>query len=195
MALKILGFVVLVALGVAGGYFLRPPVEQWLTGRGEVEASVIEERREEDRLVLSLRSGDQTMMATFRERIDDVAELVEVGDVVTLRVGGHGVFADDVPIVRVQRPPPPPPPRRRRRSEESEGETVTADAEASPGAAPGAHDADPPNGAAHGPHASEGHGSAAHGDEARAGEAPGEAHADEAHAGEQVAERGHGHAS
>jgi hypothetical protein len=88
MALKILGFVVLVALGVAGGYFLRPPVEQWLTGRGEVEASVIEERREEDRLVLSLRSGDQTMMATFRERIDDVAELVEVGDVVTLRVGG-----------------------------------------------------------------------------------------------------------
>lgn len=182
MALKILGFVVLLALGVAGGYLLHPPVEQWLTGRGEVEASVLEERREEDRLVLSLRSGDQTMMATFRERIDDIAELVEVGDVVTLRVGGHGVFADDVPIVRVQRPPPPPASRRRRRSEEAESETATAGAGA--GEATEAHEA----GAATTPAEGEppAHAGQAHADEAPSGEA---------HASEPIAARGHGHAS
>jgi hypothetical protein len=182
MALKILGFVVLLGLGVAGGYFLRPPVEQWLTGRGEVEASVLEERREEDRLVLSLRSGDQTMMATFRERIDDIAELVEVGDVVTLRVGGHGVFADDVPIVRVQRPPPPPAPRRRRRTEDAEGETATAGAEAA-GEATATE--------AHGGH-EEG---AGHASEPAAEPHASDAHAGDAHGGPEIAERGHGHAS
>lgn len=184
MVLKTLGVVLVLALGLAGGYFLRPPIEQWLTGRGEVEASVIEERREEDRLVLSLRSGEQTMMATFRDRIDDIAELVEVGDVVTLRVGGHGVFADDVPIVRVERPPPPPPSRRRRRGEDAEAAPVAAGAEA------GAADA----------HAADAHEAGAETRETPEGEPAthtGEAHAGEgeAHAGEPIAERGRGHAS
>lgn len=176
MALKMLGVVLVLALGIAGGYAVRPPVEQWLTGRGEVEASVIEERREEDRLVLALRSGDHTLMATFRERVDDIAELVEVGDVVTLRVGGHGVFADDVPIVRVQRPPPPPPSRRRRRGEEGEGERTATSTEAA---------------------------AAEHGASEASEQGPaGEAHAAEAtHAGEAThgsgaePERGHGHTS
>lgn len=190
MALKILGVVLVLALGVAGGYFLRPPVEQWLTGRGEVEASVIEERREEDRLVLALRSGDQTMMATFRERIDDIAELVDVGDVVTLHVGGHGVFADDVPIVRVQRPPPPPPSRRRRRSEEAE--------EGAEGTAADEHAA-----GTSGEHASDEHASEAHASEVGEANATGasEEHASgapseetpEPHTAEPA--RAHGHTS
>jgi hypothetical protein len=176
MALKLLGVALVLALGVAGGYLLRPPVEQWLTGRGEVEASVTEERREEDRLVLALRSGDQTMMATFRERMDDVAELVQVGDVVTLRVGGHGVFADDVPIVRVQRPAPPTPSRRRRRSEDTEHEAEEGAAEAREAHVVDAHEgAAPPSG------------------EGEAHE--GEAHEGEAHAAEEIAAQSHGHAS
>ncbi|MBX7192908.1 MAG: hypothetical protein K1X94_12660 [Sandaracinaceae bacterium] len=120
MALKIFAVVLVLALGVGAGYAMRPPLERYFTGRGEIDATVTEERREDDRLVLALRADDETMMATFRERIDDIDELVDVGDTVTLRMSGPGVFADDVPILHVSRPPPPPPPRGRRRRSEDE---------------------------------------------------------------------------
>lgn len=127
MALKLLGVVAMLTLGVVGGYFARPTLERWTTGRGQVEATIVEERREQDRLVLSLRSQDRAMMATFRERADDIAALVEIGDVVTLRVSGQNVFADDVPILNVRRRPPPSS-RRRRRGEDAEAEPTAATA-------------------------------------------------------------------
>ncbi len=104
----VLGLVVLV-LGATGGWLARPSLARALGIGGEVDGRGGAERREGDRLVLTLRMGDDTMMATFRNRVDDIAELVEVGDVITLRARNH-VFADDVPIVRVTRPPPEPPP-------------------------------------------------------------------------------------
>ena len=90
--------------GAAGGYFGRPAVDRAMGGVGQIEAQVVSERRDDDRLVLTLRSGDDTMLATFRNRVDDIAELVTPGDTITLRTRATTVFADDVPIVRVAHP-------------------------------------------------------------------------------------------
>ena len=89
--------------GAAGGYYGRPALDRAILGMGEVEGVVVSERREGDRLLLTLRSGDETIVASFVERADDVAELVSEGDTVTVRVGARGVFADDVPILRLRR--------------------------------------------------------------------------------------------
>ena len=117
-----LGLVLGLAVGMVGGYFGRPRVERALGGSGEVEALVVAERQEEDRLVLTLSTGDETMLASFRERQGDVAELVSPGDMLTVRIARPGVFADDVPIVRLRRAADAAPTRgrRRRRGHEEE---------------------------------------------------------------------------
>lgn len=105
MKLKLLILIIGTAGGAALMHFFEAPVRQavGLQGR-EVEASVLEERRDEDgRLVLMLESEGQSMLATFRERADDVASLVHVGDVVTFRAPVGGVFSDDVPLLSVRR--------------------------------------------------------------------------------------------
>jgi hypothetical protein len=101
----LIGALVLIALGGAGGYFGRPLVEPMVGGAHEIEAQVVSERTEDARLVLTLRVGDETMLATFRNRVEDVAELVQPGDTITIRMRSSGVFADDAPIVRVSHPP------------------------------------------------------------------------------------------
>lgn len=112
MKMKLLILIVGTAGGAALMHFTGGPIRQavGLEGR-EVEANVLEERRDEDgRLVLMLESEGQSMLATFRERADDVASLVHVGDVVSFRAPINGVFSDDVPLLSV------------RRSDQAEGE-------------------------------------------------------------------------
>lgn len=99
----------LLLVGVIGGaalmHFFGAQARQaaGLEGR-QVEANVLEEHRDEDgRLVLMLESEGESMLATFRERADDVASLVSVGDVVTFRAPSYGVFSDDVPLLSVRR--------------------------------------------------------------------------------------------
>ncbi|MFT5356823.1 MAG: hypothetical protein ACI9KE_004049 [Polyangiales bacterium] len=100
---------VILLVGTLGGaalmHFSGEPIRRaaGLEGR-EVEANVLEESRDEDgRLVLMLESDGESMLATFRERADDVASLVHVGDVVSFIAPVNGVFADDVPLLSVRR--------------------------------------------------------------------------------------------
>lgn len=105
MKMKLLILIIGTAGGAALMHFTSGPIRQavGLEGR-EVEANVLEERRDEDgRLVLMLESEGQSMLATFRERADDVASLVHVGDVISFRAPINGVFSDDVPLLSVRR--------------------------------------------------------------------------------------------
>lgn len=99
-----MALLVVVAGAGAGGYFARPAIDQAIGRRGEREARIVSEHRDGERLLLTLRSGDETMLATFRQRADDIETLVNPGDTITLRVSGRGVFADDAPILGVSRP-------------------------------------------------------------------------------------------
>ncbi|MEM9865436.1 MAG: hypothetical protein AAF938_27770 [Myxococcota bacterium] len=93
--------------GAAGYHYGKPQVMPHLApflgeGPAELEGVVVEKRQDEERLVLVLRSGDETFLASFRERMSDVATLVHEGDTVVLESTGD-VFTEDVPILRVRR--------------------------------------------------------------------------------------------
>ncbi len=105
----------LLLLGAGGGaagmfYGQAPAMEALGLANREVNAVVVEERQEEEsgRLVLVLDQDGDTLLATFERRAEDVAALVSVGDTVTLQLPPSGVFADDVPILRVHNGPLPP---------------------------------------------------------------------------------------
>ena len=100
----LIGALVGLAAGLPGGWFGNAHFAEGLGLDGdEVEAGVLEERREDERLVLMLQAEDETILATFSERPDDVAQLVAPGDTVTLFVRADSPFADDVPILSVRR--------------------------------------------------------------------------------------------
>lgn len=131
MKMKLVILVVGALGGAAGMHFAGGAVRQavGLEGR-EVEANVLEETRDEDgRLVLMLESEGESMLATFRERADDVASLVQVGDVISFRTPIHGVFSDDVPLLSVRRPEPV---EGEESEEDSEDEEIEEDQEDEP---------------------------------------------------------------
>ncbi|MEQ8459701.1 MAG: hypothetical protein RLO52_28015 [Sandaracinaceae bacterium] len=100
----LIGALVGLAAGLPGGWFGNAHFAEGLGLDGdEIEAVVLEERREDERLVLMLQAEDETILATFSERPDDVAQLVAPGDTVTLFVRADSPFADDVPILSVRR--------------------------------------------------------------------------------------------
>ena len=100
----LVGALVGLAAGLPGGWFGNAHFAEGLGLDGdEIEAVVLEERREDERLVLMLQAEDETILATFSERPDDVAQLVAPGDTVTLFVRADSPFADDVPILSVRR--------------------------------------------------------------------------------------------
>lgn len=89
------------AFGAFVGWFARDLARRY--SEDVVEGVVLEERLEDERLVLVLRSEDESRLATFSQRREDIATLVEVGDRIRLQVSGGGVFADDPAIVWVRR--------------------------------------------------------------------------------------------
>ena len=100
----LIGALVGLAAGLPGGWFGNAHFAEGLGLDGdEIEAVVLEERREDERLVLMLQAEDETILATFSERPDDVEQLVAPGDTVTLFVRDDSPFADDVPILSVRR--------------------------------------------------------------------------------------------
>lgn len=100
----LIGALVGLAAGLPGGWFGNAHFAEGLGLDGdEIEAVVLEERREDERLVLMLQAEDETILASFSERPDDVAQLVAPGDTVTLFVRADSPFADDVPILSVRR--------------------------------------------------------------------------------------------
>lgn len=100
----LVGALVGLAAGLPGGWFGNVHFAQGLGLDGdEIEARVLEERREDERLVLMLQAEDETILATFSERPDDVAQLVDPGDSVTIFVRADSPFADDVPVLSVRR--------------------------------------------------------------------------------------------
>ncbi|MFK7984553.1 MAG: hypothetical protein AB8I08_00855 [Sandaracinaceae bacterium] len=90
--------------GGAAGWFGHERLAPQLGLDGEeIEALIIEERAEEERLVLTLEAGERTLLISFIERRQDVAALVAEGDTILVRVPRSGPFADDPAIVEVRR--------------------------------------------------------------------------------------------
>ncbi|MGE0790346.1 MAG: hypothetical protein AB7S26_32015 [Sandaracinaceae bacterium] len=99
----LLGLVVGLLAGLAGGWFGYQRFAPQLLGQGVDVTGVVEARRATDeRVQWMLRSPDgETLLATFTERPADVAAIARVGDTVTLHLPEATPFADEPRVVRI----------------------------------------------------------------------------------------------
>lgn len=76
---------------LAGPYLpdvLRPSLE-------EIQGPVLGKRSDGERLLLTVDTERGAVLATFRERVSEIDLLVEVGDTVTLGLGGYAPLVED----------------------------------------------------------------------------------------------------
>lgn len=97
----LLGLVAGAALGLLGPRYW-PDLVAPLEGKRELlEGEVLREERRDDRYLLTLKTAQGAILATFRERAAEVDLLVDPGDRVTLALRGYAPFVSEPRIARV----------------------------------------------------------------------------------------------
>lgn len=96
------------AVGVAGALlaprFLGPHLPAGIGGGGEtVDGRVVGKRLDGERLLLTVTTPRGAVLATFRQRVAEIDLLIEVGDSVSLGLGGYRPFADDPTVAGVRK--------------------------------------------------------------------------------------------
>lgn len=87
-------------LGIAGTIavprFLGPYLPDVLTGEREVlSGPVLAEERDGERLLLTIDAEPGALIASFTQRVAEIAQLVDPGDVVTIAVPDYEPFVED----------------------------------------------------------------------------------------------------
>lgn len=115
----LVGFGLGIALGLVAPRYWPELTAPWEGKRELLEGEVLREERRDDRYLLTLKTPQGAILATFRERAAEVDLLVDPGDRVTLALPGYAPFVTDPRIARVLKrdqpepatpsPPVPPP--------------------------------------------------------------------------------------
>lgn len=140
-----------IILFLLGGFFgflvaalfqplLRPALSEAFRGEEEVtEGRVVGKRLQGERLLLTVDAAEGTVLATFKQRVQEIDMLVEEGDLLKLGVRRYEPFVEDPPILSVRKQELPSAGRRAGEAEERRPQRPTA------GIIPGAgRDADAP---------------------------------------------------
>lgn len=105
---RLLWLLVGLALGVAGTLFLPDLLRPYLPaalrlGDTHVPGLVVDERREGDRLLLTVDTDRGATLATFTRRVPEIDLLVSQGDSVTLGLGEYEPLVEDPSLVGVRK--------------------------------------------------------------------------------------------
>ncbi len=117
----VIGLVIGLVLGILAPKFLGDRLPAAVGGGGGesfVTGIVRAKRADADRLLLTVESAEGATLATFREKIEEIGLLVDVGDTLTFELKRYRPFIDDPRIAGVKKaggrggtaPPPPAPP-------------------------------------------------------------------------------------
>lgn len=90
-----------IALGFAAPRYWPELTAPWEGKRELIEGEVLREERRDDRYLLTLKTPQGAILASFRERAAEVDLLVDPGDRVTLALPGYAPFVSDPRIARV----------------------------------------------------------------------------------------------
>ncbi|MFQ5329684.1 MAG: hypothetical protein ACE5D4_06830 [Thermodesulfobacteriota bacterium] len=106
--LFIVTFVVGLVLGIGSTYFapdlLGPYLPSILQRKGElVRGNVVAEQEKVPWLLLTINTPQGAILATFKEKVDEIALLVEVGDQIELFLRKYEPFVEDPRINRVRK--------------------------------------------------------------------------------------------
>lgn len=106
----LLGLILGLAIGLLGPRWIGPYLPSSLIPRGEAtEGTVVAKQRKDGELLLTVDTPEGAVLATFREKVDEIALLIEVGDTVGLGLGRYEPFAEDPPVRRVRKKKQTPP--------------------------------------------------------------------------------------
>ena len=105
---KLLIFILGVIVGLLVAYFVPPVIEGWLPegmggAKGATQGVVVAKRLEQDRLLLTVESGDGAVLATFKQRVPEIDLLVDTGDHITLGITSYEPFVEDPKILGVKK--------------------------------------------------------------------------------------------
>ena len=107
----LVGFVVGVVAGVFAPGLLGPSFPGVGSDEALVTGIVRAKQREGDRLLLTVQSSEGATLATFRERIEEITLLVDVGDTLTFELRRYAPFIEDPRIAGVKKTGEAPPAR------------------------------------------------------------------------------------
>ena len=94
----LIGLVTGVAGTIAAPRLLTPYLPAGLLGGGDLEilsGPVLGEERSGERLLLTIETEPGALIASFSQRVDEIALLVDPGDVVTIGVSDYEPFVED----------------------------------------------------------------------------------------------------
>lgn len=107
----ILTFAAGIALGVGGTIYgpelVAPHLPELVQRKvANIEGTVVVEKREGDRLLLTVRTQEGSILATFKEKVAETELLISEGDLITLVLGRYKPFVEDPVIGRVRKREP-----------------------------------------------------------------------------------------
>ena len=114
MRAKLLVFVLGLVVGALGATLLPGKLRPWLPKRvlgAATDGEVAAKGREGELLLLTVLTDEGATLATFSERVAEIDLLVEVGDRVSLGLGGYRPFVENPPIWSVRKLDRGAPPR------------------------------------------------------------------------------------
>jgi hypothetical protein len=69
-----------------------------------VEGIVVKKQQEVDRLLLTISAPEGAILATFKQKVTEIALLVDEGDTVSMNLRRYEPFVEDPTVVRVRKP-------------------------------------------------------------------------------------------
>jgi hypothetical protein len=106
---RLVPFVLGLVLGVLGAVFLpnyaRPYIPAWMTGKPVVvvKGIVMAKQKKENALLLTVNTHDGALLATFKQKVDEVNLLVNEKDAIEFTLPKYTPFIDDPKIIRVEK--------------------------------------------------------------------------------------------
>lgn len=107
----ILTFAAGIALGAGGTIYgpdlVAPYLPEALQRKvANLEGTVVVEKREGDRLLLTVQTQEGSILATFKEKVAETELLISEGDLITLVLRQYKPFVEDPVIGRVRKREP-----------------------------------------------------------------------------------------
>jgi hypothetical protein len=107
----ILSFAAGVALGASGVIYGPELVAPYLPEAVQrkipnLEGTVVVEKREGDRLLLTIQTQEGSILATFKKRVAETELLISEGDLITIVLRQYRPFVEDPVVARVRKQEP-----------------------------------------------------------------------------------------
>ncbi len=103
---RIVPFVLGLVLGILGAVFLpgyvRPYIPEWAAGKAVVvKGTVMAKQKKENALLLTVNTPEGALLATFKNKVDEVNLLINEKDKIEFTLPKYTPFIDDPKIIRV----------------------------------------------------------------------------------------------